>query len=131
MANLTNAFELPEMWNSNNEAMKASVCNFWQNQTKLLDNMQEFTLGWFDRRHVGTHAALDATQKICQAKSPADALASYQEWVAGVAARIVEDEVAYQKLMSSAVSCAAPAPMELSQKAKEQATLFPGVWAAA
>jgi len=131
MADVRNAFEMPSMWNSNGEAMKASVRNFWEGQSKQLDNMQEFMVGWFDRRHLGTQAALIAAQKICQAKNPVEAMACYQDWATGLATRILDDELAYHKLMSSAVSCVASTSIEMEQKAKDQATLFPGVWAAA
>jgi Phasin protein len=123
--------EMPEMWNSNVDAMKTSVCSFWEGQTKLLDNMQEFTLGWFDRRHQGTQAALSATQKMCQARNPIEAMACYQEWVTGAAARMIDDGVAYQKLMSSAASNITPPRVEAVYKANEQKTPFQAAWAAA
>lgn len=94
--------EMPALWN--NDSTRAFACKFWEGQSRLLDNMQEFASGWFDRRHVGTQAALEAVQKACEAKNPADTLACYQEWAAGAASRILDDQVAYQQLVHAAVA---------------------------
>ncbi|WP_091139910.1 hypothetical protein [Microvirga guangxiensis] len=40
------------------EGMRKNVCCFWENQDKVLDAMQAFANGWFERRHTGTRAAL-------------------------------------------------------------------------
>ena len=100
-------FSVSEMWNSNSDLVRTAnkvACRFWENQTSLLDNMQSFATGWFDRRHQGTKAALSTVQKTCTAQSPVDAFTCYQEWAAGVASRVLEDEIAYQKFLASAVS---------------------------
>jgi len=96
--------EMPAIWNSSADSTSKLACKFWESQSRLLDHMQAFANGWFDRRHVGTRAALDAVQKGCAAKNPADMVACYQDWVAGVASRILDDQVAYQQFIHVAIS---------------------------
>jgi hypothetical protein len=47
---------------------------FWKNQEKALEGLKEFAEGWFDRRHKGMHAALEAAQRIGDAEKPSDIL---------------------------------------------------------
>ena len=70
---------------------------FWENQEGILEGMQEFSDGWFRRRHSGTQAALDAAKRICEASTPAEMVAEYQNWLRGSVERIAEDGVACQQ----------------------------------
>jgi hypothetical protein len=45
---------------------------FWENQDRILHEMQEFANGWFDRRHTGTREACEAAQRMCRAETPVD-----------------------------------------------------------
>jgi len=96
--------EMPAIWNSAADSTSKLACRFWESQSELLDQMQVFANGWFDRRHAGTWAALDAVQKGCAAKNPADMFVCHQDWLAGVASRILDDQVAYQQLVHVAIS---------------------------
>jgi len=129
MADVRNPFEIPAIWNSSNELTKTIACKFWQRQADVLDQMQNFASGWFDRRHVGTKAAFDAAQKCCAASTPVDFFTSYQEWAAGAMSRVLEDELAYQKLAASVISSTIPST-QLEKTAAEAPSVFQGAWAA-
>ncbi|MBV9835894.1 MAG: hypothetical protein JO055_15865 [Alphaproteobacteria bacterium] len=73
------------------------VGDFWHGQDKILDCMQVFVRGWFERRHVGTQAALETAQRMCMAKTPIDVARELQEWAAGSLQRIAQDGVALQR----------------------------------
>jgi hypothetical protein len=73
------------------------VADFWHGQDKVLDCMQIFVRGWFERRHAGTQAALHSAQRICMARTPLDAAREFQEWVSGSLQRVAQDSVAFQR----------------------------------
>jgi len=73
------------------------VGDFWRGQDKVLDYMQIFVRGWFERRHAGTQAALECAQRMCMAKTPVDASREFQVWAAGSLQRIAQDNVAFQR----------------------------------
>lgn len=112
MCSAQTPLEMPAIWS--NDSTRAFACKFWEGQTRLLDDMQQFASGWFERRHVGTRAALEAAQKACEARNPTDMFACYQEWAAGAASRILDDQLAYQQLVHAAVSLMASAQPELA-----------------
>ena len=56
---------------------------FWENQGKVLDNMQALANGWFDRRRTGTHAAREAAERMCGTKTYFDLMQEYQAWASG------------------------------------------------
>lgn len=78
------------------ETMRDTVSGLWSNQDKILDSMEQFTNGWFERRHAGTRAALAAAQRICDMKTPIDMMREYQTWAMGSLGRIVADSFAFQ-----------------------------------
>ena len=69
---------------------------FWAGQTDVLNEMQTFSEGWFERRHAGTKAALEACESMCAAKTPTEWLSAYQEWLTGAAERLMADGLACQ-----------------------------------
>jgi hypothetical protein len=82
---------------SSAEAASGRAGEFWRGQDKVLDSMQVFAGGWFERRHAGTRAALDAAQRMCTAKTPLDAMREYQEWASGSLQRMAADSLALQR----------------------------------
>src|SRR3974377_517542 len=46
-------------------SFRESARRFWENQGKLLDNMQALANGWFDRRRTGTHAGREGAERLC------------------------------------------------------------------
>jgi hypothetical protein len=95
-----------------------SWAHFWRSQDKVLDSMQKFADGWFERRHVATTTALDAAQRACQAKSPVEAIREFQVWSAASIQRVAEDGFACQQHLVTLFELAAPPVM---QKAEPQA----------
>jgi hypothetical protein len=82
--------------------MRRNACAFWENQDRILDEMQEFANGWFERRHTGTHQALEAAERVCRAETPVDVVREYQNWASGAFGRMVADGMACQRyLMAS------------------------------
>jgi hypothetical protein len=77
--------------------MRENACAFWENQDKLLSEMQDFANGWFERRHTGTHHALEAAERMCQAENPLDLMREYQNWASGAFGRVIADGMACQR----------------------------------
>src|SRR5262245_33833826 len=44
---------------------KENARRFWESQERILDNMQAFANGWFERRHMGTLSAREAAERMC------------------------------------------------------------------
>lgn len=100
------------IWNLYNGSTRDFASRFWEGQSKVLDSMQKFSTGWFDRRHVGTRAALETSLRACESRNAIDMFACYQEWAAGAASRILDDQIAYQQLVHTAVSSMVPTQAE-------------------
>lgn len=79
------------------DTLRENACCFWQNEDKALDSMQSFTNGWFERRHTGTHAALEAAERMCKAETPIEFLREYQDWLNGAIGRVSSDGLACQQ----------------------------------
>lgn len=75
---------------------------FWESEESLLKSMKEFADGWFERRRVGTEAALQTAKRIGEAATPLDAWREYQDWLGGAVARMLEDGMACQQQMIKA-----------------------------
>jgi len=103
MNGITQQFEAVQrmMLVPSSAALQDNVRRFWDTQDKLLDNMAKFTNGWFERRHIGTHAAQEAAQRICMAQTPEDLGREYQDWVTGAFQRVTDDGLACQQLVGA------------------------------
>ena len=82
-------------------ALQDNVRSFWDIQDKVLDAMENFANGWFERRHVGTRTALEAAQRMCKAQTPVDLVREYQEWVGGAFQRVMADGFACQQFVGA------------------------------
>jgi hypothetical protein len=82
-------------------AAEENVRCFWNMQNKILDSMEKFANGWFERRHVGTRAALEAAQRMCKAQTPVDLAREYQDWISGAFQRLMADGYACQQLVGA------------------------------
>lgn len=78
-------------------ALSENCASFWRGQDKILDSMQELASGWFIRRHEATTSAIEAAQRASAARSPADAVREWQNWMTGSMQRITADSMACQK----------------------------------
>jgi hypothetical protein len=83
------------------DALQDSVRCFWKIQDKLLYVTKNFADGWFERRHVGSHAALETAQRICNARTGVDLAREYQEWVSGAFQRVMADGLACQQFVAA------------------------------
>ena len=89
---------------------------FWENQGKVLDNMQALANVWFDRRRTGTHAAREAVERMCGAKTYFDLVQEYQAWARGAFERIMADQ---QQIMAATTSALGSPPLTPSASEKE------------
>jgi hypothetical protein len=106
---------MPSASFTTSSALQDNVRSFWAVQDKVLDAMQNFANGWFERRHDGTHAALEAAQRMCKAQTPVDMVREYQDWVGGAFQRVMADGVACQEFVG-----AFAAPLSGKQEPKPQ-----------
>ena len=90
------------------DIMQRNARAFWENQIDLCDKMQDFANGWFERRRAGTRAALEASQRMCRASTPAECLGEYHKWMAGVFQRAIADGLAHQGQLKTATEELAP-----------------------
>ena len=60
--------------------LRENAQRFWENQEKVLDNMQALANGWFERRHTGTHTAREAAERMCGTQTFVDLIQAYQDW---------------------------------------------------
>ena len=70
---------------------------FWENQETALEGLKEYADGWFDRRHKGMQAALEAAKHIGDAETPSDMLGEYQNLLKREMELFAEDGKAYQQ----------------------------------
>lgn len=89
-------------------SMRQSATNFWHGQDQVLEAMEDYANGWFERRHVGTQAALDAAQQIISATTPVEAMRAYQRWALGSFERMFNDGLSCHKQLMSMGSLMAP-----------------------
>jgi hypothetical protein len=93
-----------------------NVRRFWENQGKILDNMQAVANGWFDRRRTGTHAAREAAERMCGTETYFDLVREYQDWARGAFERIAADQ---EQIMAATTSALASPPLTPSASEKE------------
>jgi hypothetical protein len=79
------------------ESLRKNARCFFEDEGKILDSMHNFTDGWFERRHVGAHLALEAADRMCKAETPVDLLREYQDWAKGAFERGMADGLACQQ----------------------------------
>ncbi|HET7804126.1 MAG TPA: hypothetical protein VFL53_07790, partial [Pseudolabrys sp.] len=75
----------------------------------VLDSMQALTNAWFERRHIGTHKAREAAERMCRTETFADLIQAYQDWVGGAFERIMADGLScQQQIMAVSDALASP-----------------------
>jgi hypothetical protein len=109
------------------ESFQENARRFWENQEKILQNMEEFTSAWFKRRHTGAHSAQEAAARMCGTESVVDAVQAYQDWAKGAFERLMADGIACQEQIVSATGALASPPIAPSEKGAEQARSEPKV----
>jgi hypothetical protein len=76
--------------------MQKNANEFWKTQGSILDGMQDFAEGWFQRRHVGVQAAHEACKRMCGANTPIEWFHEYQMWIGGAFQRLMADSLVLQ-----------------------------------
>ena len=103
-------------------SFRENARQFWENQGKVLDNMQAFANAWFDRRRTGTHATREAAERMCGTKTYFDLVQEYQAWASGEFERIMADMAATGALASPPLTPAAsekePEPLARPARSK-------------
>lgn len=89
---------------------------FWRMQTRLLENFENMSKAWLERRRAGTEAALQTATKICDCDDPSEAASAYNDWLAGSMDRLAQDgravgEMSMQMFQEMAGVMEAAAPM--------------------
>ena len=104
------------------DQLEDNVRRFWEIQDQFVDCMDAFAQGWFERRHAGTHAALEASARMCRAQTPINFVLECQQWTTGAAHRMVADVVACHEQFITAIAAVSrpPAP----PTSKEQSELL-------
>ena len=94
---------------------------FWENQEKILNNMQAFSNSWFERRHTGTHSASEAADRMCSTQTIVDLMEAYQDWARGAIERMMADGIAWQQqiIAASGALTSLPISPSVSEKASE------------
>jgi hypothetical protein len=83
------------------DAMRQAASRFWRGQDQILDAMQDYATGWFERRQAGTEAALATAQHVIDAATPVEAMREYQKWAFGSFERMIDDGLSCQQHLLS------------------------------
>lgn len=100
-------------------ALEENAHRFWENEEKILDNMQAFANGWFERRHAGTRSAREAAERMFGSETIVDAVQAHQEWVRGAFERIMADALSCQQQMMAVGDALASPPLAPSVSEKQ------------
>jgi hypothetical protein len=84
---------------------------FWENQDKILNNMQAFSNSWFERRHTGTKSASECSDRVCSTETMVDLMQAYQDWARGAFERMMADGLAWQQHIIAATSALTSPPL--------------------
>ena len=90
---------------------------FWENQGKVLDNMQALSNGWFERRRTGTYSAREAAERMCGTKTYFDLVQEYQAWARGAYERIMADQ---EQIIAATTGALTPLAPSAKEKEVEQ-----------
>src|SRR5262249_31678428 len=92
---------------------------FWESQERMLDNMQPFANGWFERRHAGAHSACDAAERMCGTVTIVGLIHAYQDWARGTFERMMADGLSCQQQIFAATSALTSPPLAPSANGKK------------
>jgi hypothetical protein len=111
------AFLLPEI----SASSKENARRFWESQERILDNMQAFANGWFERRHMGALSAREAAERMCGTETIVGPIQAYQDWARGMFERIMADGLSCQQQIFAATSALTSPPLAPSVSEKKDA----------
>jgi hypothetical protein len=99
--------------------LRDNARRFWENQDKVLDNMQALANAWFNRRHTGTLAAREAAERMCGTGTFVDLIQAYQTWASGAFERTMADGLSCQQQIMAVTGALASPPLAPSASEKE------------
>ena len=101
---------------------KENARRFWESQERILDNMQAFANGWFERRHTGALSAREAAERMCGTGTIVGLIQAYQDWTRGTFERIMADGLSCQQQIFAATSALTSPPLapSISEKKEEE-----------
>jgi hypothetical protein len=102
--------------------LRENAGRFWENQDRVLDQMQALANGWFERRRTGTHSAREATERMCKTETIVDLAQAYQDWARGAFERIMADGLSWQQHLMALISAFGSPPLAPSAGEKEKET---------
>ena len=104
------------------DAMRKNAHVFWNTQADILNGMQAFAEGWFQRRHIGAQAAQEACERMCEAKTPIEWFREYHMWSMGAFQRLVADGMVFQQEMKKISDSVSPSLVPSFGKEQSEAT---------
>ena len=113
------------------ESFRENARRFWEQQDKILENMQNFTNIWFEHRHTGTHAAQEAAERMFRTETTLDMAQAYQDWAKGAFERMMADGLACQQHIIAATGAFTSPPIAPSATEKRTEPRQPEVKAPA
>jgi hypothetical protein len=102
-------------------SFKDNSRRFWESQERILDNMQAFANGWFERRHTGALSAREAAERMCGTETIVGLVQAYQDWARGTFDRIIADGLSCQQQIFAATSALTSPPLAPSVNEKKEA----------
>jgi len=102
------------------DTLKENTRRFWENQERILNNMQVFANGWFERRHMGALSAREATERMCGCGTIVGLIQAYQDWARGTFERIMADGLSCQQQIFAATSALTSPPLAPSVNEKKE-----------
>jgi hypothetical protein len=106
--------------------MQRNARKFWNTQAEILNSMQAYADGWFQRRHIGVQAAQEACERMCAAKTPIEWFQEYQQWGNGVFQRLMADGMVLQQVMQKIAEEVTPALVPAISKEQPDASAATG-----
>jgi hypothetical protein len=98
------------------ELTRQSARSHWDGQQRILNSLEDFANGWFERRETGVRAAAEAAYEMCGAPTFVEVFATWQKWAAGAAERLATDGMAWQQCLTA---CGAPLMAFVPREAEE------------
>jgi hypothetical protein len=102
--------------------LRENAGRFWENQDKILDQMQALQNGWFERRRTGTHSARDAAERMCETETFVDLVQAYQDWARKAFERVMADGLSWQQHLMAVTGAFGSPPLAPSAGEKEKKT---------
>ncbi len=111
-----------------NPVVAPQVEQFWNAQDRLLNEAEEYSRLWFQRRHEATRTALELARETTSGdkNDPAKAMQAMAEWQRHSMERMVEDAREWFEMMSRCAQYASEAETDAIGESMEAASKASG-----